>query len=100
MIFIFFEHIEFCSLSEEKLSEFLTDFDINQITSSLWQKLFQCFFIRFDKKPELIDKVHHSINEYSYEYNENEQKKFNIIFFIFIFELLLVFAWIVRVSQF
>ena len=48
----FLEQIEFMGLSESKLRSFLSYFDINQLTNSLWQKLFQCFFIHFDKKNE------------------------------------------------
>ena len=52
----FLEQVEFTGLSEEKLREFLSNFDFNRITSSLWQKLYQCFFIHFDQKIERISK--------------------------------------------
>lgn len=45
---LFLEHIEYTGLSEKKLHEFISYFDFNQITSSLWLIFFQCFFKHFD----------------------------------------------------
>ena len=69
------EQIEFTSLSENKLREFLLNFDINSITNSLWRKLFKCFFIHFDKPQERIEGSHSIIQE-TFEYKENETKRF------------------------
>lgn len=70
---LFLEHIEFTSLSEEKLREFLSVFDFNSITSSLWKKLYECFFIHFDKKPERF--VNRMSEKLTFEYIENQTGK-------------------------
>lgn len=72
---LFLEQIEFTSLSENKLREFLLNFDINSITNSLWRKLFKCFFIHFDKTQERIEGSHSIIQE-TFEYKENETNQF------------------------
>lgn len=68
------EHIEFTGLSEDKLREFLSTFDFNRITNSLWKKFYQCFFIHFDQKPERIEGRYS--NKLFFEYIENKTDRF------------------------
>ena len=77
MIFYFFEQIEFTELTEEKLREFLSSFDFNQTTNSLWEKFYQCFFIHFNKRPERNTNHQHSIKKETYDYDENTTNRFN-----------------------
>ena len=72
----FLEQIEFTGLSESKLRSFLSYFDINQLTNSLWQKLFQCFFIHFDKKMNRIEKNSHFIKRTVIDYDEYKTDRF------------------------
>lgn len=74
----FLEQIEFTGLIEPKLREFLSDFDFNLITNSLWRKLYQCFFIHFNRNLERYENVH--FNEEKFEYIENETDRFEGIF--------------------
>lgn len=39
----FYEKVEFLGLSENKFREFIKEFDINEMTITLWRKLCQCF---------------------------------------------------------
>lgn len=71
----FLEQIEFTELSEEKLREFLDIYDFNEMTNSMWQKLFQCFFNHFNKKQNRI-KNQHSIKKEIFEYIENKTNQF------------------------
>ena len=73
--FTFLEQIEFTGLSEEKLREFLSNFDFNLITSSLWKKLYQCFFIHFDQKIERISK--RNSEKQVCEYDQNKTNRFD-----------------------
>ncbi|KAK8835530.1 hypothetical protein M9Y10_042414 [Tritrichomonas musculus] len=51
----FYEKVEFSCLSENKFREFIENLDFNDITSSLWSKLIQCFFmVREKAKVEFI----------------------------------------------
>ena len=59
----FYEHIEFSQLTEEKLDEFLDEFNINQITATIWQKLKKCIHTKKDQK-----------NENRYTKNKEEKK--------------------------
>lgn len=74
----FLEQIEFTILSEEKMRTFLATFDFNTLTSSLWQKLYQCFFIHFDEKPLRIEKRHSE--KKTFDYIENVTDRFDGIF--------------------
>lgn len=67
----FLEQVEFTRLSEEKLREFLTNYDFNRTTNSLWQKFYECFFIHFGLKPTKIESNHS--NQENFEYNENQK---------------------------
>lgn len=49
----FYETIEFTSLSEEKMNEFLLNFDSNDMTKTLWSKLVKCFYLN----QEIVSKV-------------------------------------------
>lgn len=80
----FLEQIEFTELSEDKLREFLSEFDLNYLNNSLWRKFYQCFFIHFDKKVNRIQSENgHSIKKEVFEYNENEANSFEGIIHFF-----------------
>lgn len=72
---LFLEQVEFTGLTEEKLREFLRIFDFNEITHSLWTKLYECFFIHFHSNRERI-KSNHS-TKYTAEYIEGKTDKFD-----------------------
>mgnify|MGYP001060927428 CR=1 FL=1 len=44
--YITFLEIDFTSLTEQKLSEFLNTFNFNRMTNALWSKFYLCFFKR------------------------------------------------------
>lgn len=56
---LFFEEIEFISLSETKFIEFVSVFDFNDMSGQLWQNLCQCFFLHPVKKCQQKQKRHH-----------------------------------------
>lgn len=51
---LFIEQIEFTSLSEPKLCEFINSLNLNQITSTLWQKLVECFSSKIENYNEKL----------------------------------------------
>ena len=60
---LFFEQIEFLSLSETKFLEFVSVFDFNDMSGQLWQNLCQCFFPHRVKKCQRKQKRHRQQNE-------------------------------------
>lgn len=43
----FYEQVNFLALSEAKFEEFLENFEISEMTNSIWQKLSKCFYIYY-----------------------------------------------------
>ena len=78
---LFLENIEFALLSENKLREFLSNFDFNQITNSLWRKFYECFFIHFEWKADRIEG--RRSNQKTYQYVQNITNPFEGIFYHF-----------------
>lgn len=72
---LFLEQVEFTGLSENKLRQFLNNFDFSQTTNSLWRKFYQCFFIHFDENPERTE--NRRTHKENFEYIENETLPFD-----------------------
>lgn len=70
----FLEQIEFAGLSEDKLCQFLNNFDINEINTVLWQNLYQCFFNHFDKN---VKRILRKIRKETIEFDGNKLNQFN-----------------------
>lgn len=43
----FYEQIDFLALSEAKFEEFLENFEFNEMTKTIWEKLSKCFYIYY-----------------------------------------------------
>lgn len=63
----FYEQLNFLTLSEAKFEEFLQKFEVNQITTEIWKKLTQCFYVYYYMAFGQADK-----KRYVFE-NENEE---------------------------
>ena len=70
----FFEQIKFTGLSENKLKDFLSNFDINLITNTLCHKICQSSFNKFDQNSVKSERIHK--NEGIFEYDENKINRF------------------------
>ena len=70
----FFEQIKFTGLSENKLKDFLSNFDINLITNTLCHKICQSSLNKFDQNSVKSERIHK--NEGIFEYDENKINRF------------------------
>lgn len=76
----FLEQIEFPSLTERKLSEFLDSFNFNAMTNALWSKFYLCFFKHFTVKEERFI-GRHKINTSICDYDGDKSHSFEGILF-------------------
>lgn len=70
---MFYEEIEFSSLSERKFNEFIENFNQNEMTGNLWKKLIQCFYSKqtsLNESEERYNKSKSSITKYPFKYNK------------------------------
>ena len=69
----FYEIIEFTSLSENKMREFLSDFNSNEMTKSLWSKLVECFYLN-EQIVSKINTVEERMSLYGKRYSTFDMK--------------------------
>lgn len=76
-IFDFYELIEIHSLSDNKFQEFVLNININRMTTSLWTKLRQFFFITQEQRSSKTRQQRYTKIGESFEYDGNESNRFN-----------------------
>ena len=86
---LFYELVEFCSLSERKFNEMISKIEAEAMTHQLWTKLKKCFFTNGDvvvkskteeERKSLNMKRYAVINKHKYttvEYGNNGNNRFN-----------------------
>lgn len=71
---LFYEQIEFSSLSQEKLNEFLSKLDIGKITGGLWSKLLSALTHQKDNTKN--ERYQLNNNNKKFKYDTNRQNRF------------------------
>ncbi|KAK8876677.1 hypothetical protein M9Y10_006897 [Tritrichomonas musculus] len=71
---LFYEQIEFSSLSQEKLNEFLSKLDIGKITGGLWSKLLSALTHQKDNTKNKRYQLNN--NNKKFKYDTNRQNRF------------------------
>lgn len=72
---IFYENVEFKSLSEEKMKQFIFKFNANEMATNLWQKLIECFYSNSTIVKE-VKTVEERMTEHKtryYRFNNNKE---------------------------
>ena len=73
----FLEKIEFSGLSESKFQEFLKNFEFNEMTTEIWQKLCRCFISNFSSTKD-DPKDDRYLREFiCYKYDNKEENSLN-----------------------